>query len=92
MSSFHLFTDYFYPPAFKNLINIDKHRLITVFVDELVYYLFVLAFAGFLLAYMMSEMYLAYRKGKMDIHARLESLSVPLIFLGGYLLVTGVIS
>ncbi len=62
------------------------------FTDELVFYLFTLAFSGLLLAYFMTDAYLDYRKGKMEIKKRLESLSLPLLLLGGYLLVIGVVS
>ncbi len=63
-----------------------------VFVDELAFYLFSLAFSSLILAYFMSEMYFAYRKNDMDIRSRLEGLSMPIGLMGGYLLVTGVVS
>ncbi len=62
------------------------------FIDELAYYLFGIAFAAFLLAYLASVMYLSYRKDRMDMRSHLEDMSVPLGFLGGYLLVMGAIS
>ncbi|MCL4400376.1 MAG: DUF981 domain-containing protein [Candidatus Parvarchaeota archaeon] len=62
------------------------------FTDELVFYLFTLAFAAFTLAYLMTDAYFAYREDKMDIKNSLNSLSIPIMLIGAYLLVVGVVS
>lgn len=62
------------------------------FTDELAFYLFMLSFAGFLLAYLMTDTYLSYRKDKMDITTHLDNLSIPLGVVGLYLLVVGITS
>ncbi len=59
-----------------------------VFVDELAYYLFLVSFAVFILAYFLIKVYLSYRKGKMDVRPDLEALSIPLLFVGGFMLVS----
>ncbi len=59
------------------------------FVDNLAYQLFSLSFAGFLLLYTISSMYLVYRKGKRNFGDYTASASVPLGMLGAYMLVSG---
>ncbi len=60
-----------------------------VFVDNLGYSLFTLGFAGFILLYTVSSMYLTYRKHKKDFASHLASASVPLFIVGAYILISG---
>lgn len=59
------------------------------FVDNLAYSLFALSFAGFMLLYTVSRMYLVYRAKKVTYPEQLRSASVPLGIIGGYMLVMG---
>ncbi|MCL4399287.1 DUF981 domain-containing protein [Candidatus Parvarchaeota archaeon] len=63
-----------------------------MFVDELAFDLFVLAFGAFLLAYLLSDVYLSYRKKHLEVKSRLLGLSVPIGIIGVYLLIVGIVS
>lgn len=60
-----------------------------VFVDNLAYSLFMISFAGFMLLYTISSMYLVYRRGKRNFSDYLKSASVPLGLIGVYMLIMG---
>ncbi|MCL5100875.1 MAG: DUF981 domain-containing protein [Candidatus Marsarchaeota archaeon] len=59
------------------------------FIDNLAYSLFALSFAGFLLLYTISSMYLVYRKKKKNFSEYLNSASIPIALLGAYILISG---
>ncbi len=61
------------------------------FVDNLAYQLFVIGFAALLIAYLMSYVYMQYRKRAKDITGGLKAAAVPLAVLGGYMLVSGIV-
>ncbi len=61
-----------------------------VFIDDLAYGLFSISFAGFILLYTISSMYLVYRSGKKDYIDHLEAASVPMLLVGGYLAILGI--
>jgi putative membrane protein len=60
-----------------------------VFIDDLAFGLFSISFAGFLLLYTVTSMYLVYRSGKKNYLDHLEGASVPMILVGGYLTILG---
>ncbi len=60
-----------------------------VFIDNLAYSLFAISIAGFLLLYSIVSIYLAYRKKKEKLNESIKSTTVPLFFIGVYLLITG---
>jgi len=60
-----------------------------VFVDNLAYELFAISFAGFLLLYTISSMYLVYRRKDRNFSEYLMGASVPLGLLGAYMLIQG---
>ncbi len=59
------------------------------FIDNLAYSLFSLGFAGLLLLYIVTSMYLAYRKGQKDYSQHLESAGIPLLLVGAYIVIAG---
>ncbi|MCL5008475.1 MAG: DUF981 family protein [Candidatus Marsarchaeota archaeon] len=59
------------------------------FIDNLAYSLFMLSFAGFILLYTISSVYMAYRKNKKDFGVYLRSAGVPLGLIGAYMLIVG---
>lgn len=61
------------------------------FIDNLAFLLFSICFAGFLLLYIVSSMYLAYRRKKRDYVERLNGASIPLLIAGGYMVIAGII-
>ncbi len=63
----------------------------TLFVDELAFYLFMLGFAGLLLAYVILNIYSLYRRKKGNLNFELKSVSVPLAGLGIYMTIVGLI-
>lgn len=60
-----------------------------VFVDNLAYELFAISFAGFLLLYTISSMYLVYRRKDRNFSEYLMGASIPLGLLGTYMLIQG---
>lgn len=60
-----------------------------VFTDNLAYSLFAISFAGFLLLYTISSMYLVYRRKGKNFSEYLKSASIPIAILGVYLLIMG---
>ncbi len=60
-----------------------------VFIDNIAYSLFALSFAGFILLYTITSIYLAYRKNKSDFSQYLRSASIPLGIIGAYMVVMG---
>ncbi len=63
-----------------------------VFVDELAYYLFVVSFSALVLGYFLIKFYVSYRRNKLDIKPQLEALSIPLLIVGGFMLVSATAS
>lgn len=61
------------------------------FIDNLAFLLFTISFAGFLLLYVVSSMYLVYRSKKKDYLDHLEGASVPMMLVGAYLVIAGFI-
>ena len=59
------------------------------FIDNLAFLLFTISFAGLLLLYTVSSMYLVYRSRKKDYIGHLEGASVPMMIVGAYLVVAG---
>lgn len=59
------------------------------FVDNLAYSLLSLSFAGFLILYTLSSLYLVYRRGKKNFFEYLDSAAIPLALIGVYMFVTG---
>jgi putative membrane protein len=59
------------------------------FTDNLAFLLFSICFAGFLLLYTVTSMYLVYRNNRRDYTSHLEGASVPMMLVGGYLVVAG---
>ena len=64
--------------------------ILLVFIDNLAYSLFVMGFVSLLLLYMMSSMYLAYRKGKRDFIDYIRGATVPLAVIGIYIIISGI--
>ncbi len=60
-----------------------------VFIDNLAFSLFSLSFAGFLLLYVVGEIYLVYRRGGKDYAEKLAAAKVPLAVVGLYMVLTG---
>lgn len=63
-----------------------------VFVDDLAYNLFVVSFAGLLMLYTASKIYLTYRKRGKNFSEILKGAVVPLGILGAYMLINGIVS
>ena len=61
-----------------------------VFIDDLAYSLFIMGFVSLLLLYMMSSMYLSYRKRKRDFIDYMRGATVPLAIIGIYILISGI--
>lgn len=61
------------------------------YIDDLAFLLFTISFAGFILLYTISSMYLLYRRKRHDYVDHLEGASVPMMLVGGYLIVSGFI-
>ncbi len=59
------------------------------FIDNLAFLLFSVSFAGFILLYTASSMYFVYRNKKRDYLKHLQGASVPMLLIGGYLVVAG---
>jgi putative membrane protein len=59
------------------------------FIDNLGFCLFGISFAGFMLLYTITSMYLVYRKRGKEYSAYLKSASVPIALIAVYLLVQG---
>jgi putative membrane protein len=59
------------------------------YIDNLAFLLFSISFGGFLLLYTISSMYLVYRNKKKDYIDHLEGASVPMMLVGGYLVIAG---
>src|ERR1700729_1209085 len=57
------------------------------FVDNLAFSLTAISFAGFLILYMISSMYLVYRKGRKNFYDYLISAAIPLGIIGAYMVV-----
>ncbi len=60
-----------------------------VFIDNLAFLLFSVSFAGFILAYTATSMYLVYRSKKKDYGWHLDAASIPMLLVGLYLLISG---
>jgi putative membrane protein len=60
-----------------------------VFIDNLAYSLFSVSFAGFLLLYTVTSMYLVYRKRGKNFSEYLRAASVPLALIGTYMVIMG---
>ncbi len=60
-----------------------------VFIDNLAYSLFMISFAGFMLLYLISTIYLDYRKKKKEFSLQLNSAAVPLFMIALYMVVGG---
>lgn len=60
-----------------------------VFIDNLAFSLFSISFAGFLLLYAITSMYMVYRRKGKNFTDYLKGASVPLGLIGAYMLITG---
>jgi len=60
-----------------------------VFIDDLAFELFTIAFAGFLILYMTVKMYSAYKKGEKNLNDYLRSAIVPITILGIFMFIMG---
>ena len=60
-----------------------------VFIDNVAYSLFLLSMAGFLVLYLMADVFWAFRKGERDYADIMMGASVPLILIGIYMVITG---
>jgi putative membrane protein len=63
-----------------------------VFVDNLAYALFLLSFSGFLILYVVTSIYLSYRKKERDFSAILSAAKVPIAVVGAYMVILGMVS
>ncbi len=62
-----------------------------VFVDNLVYMLFIIGFAGFIILYVVTSVYKESKRKKKNLLEYLEGASVPLFILGLYVFITGIL-
>lgn len=60
-----------------------------VFIDNVAYSLFLLSIAGFIVLYLIVDVFWAFRKGKRDYTDILMGASVPLLLVGLYMVITG---
>lgn len=60
------------------------------FTDNVAFALFAISFAGFLLLYTVSSMYLVYRRRQKNFADYLKSASVPLGIIGTYMIIMGI--
>lgn len=59
------------------------------FIDNLAYSLFILSFAGFLLLYVVTSVYLLYRKRERNYADVISAAKVPLCLVGAYMILMG---
>jgi putative membrane protein len=73
----------------SNIYNSCHANQIMVFIDNLAFSLFAISIAGFMLLYSMVSIYLSYRKNQKMLSEHIRNTTVPLFFIGIYLLVMG---